>query len=65
MANNCKVKVQVEIEECADTTSDGPRKEDVGVFEWVISAEQARSLAASLNSFETHPNHSNTGVSLL
>jgi len=44
MANNYKVKVRVEIEECADTTTDGPSKEDVGVFEWVVSAEQARSI---------------------
>ena len=44
MANNCKVKVQVEIEECADTATDGPRKEGVGVFEWVVSAEQAHSI---------------------
>jgi hypothetical protein len=44
MANNCKVKVQVEIEECADTVTDGPRKESVGVFEWVVSAEQAHSI---------------------
>jgi len=44
MANNYKVKVQVEIEECAATTADGPRKEDVGVFEWVVSAEQAHSI---------------------
>jgi hypothetical protein len=44
MANNCRVKVQVEIEECADTATDGPRKEGVGVFEWVVSAEQAHSI---------------------
>jgi len=44
MANNYRVKVQVEIEECADTTTDGPGKEDIGVFEWVVSAEQARSI---------------------
>jgi hypothetical protein len=44
MANNYKVKVQIGIEECVDTTTDGPRKEDVGVFEWVVSAEQARSI---------------------
>jgi len=44
MANNYRVKVRVEIEECADTTTDGPRKEGVGAFEWVISAEQAQSI---------------------
>lgn len=44
MANNYKVQVRVEIEECADVTTDGPSKEDVGVFEWVVSAEQARSI---------------------
>ena len=44
MANNYKVRVQVEIKECADTTSDGPRKEGVGAFEWIVSAEQARSI---------------------
>jgi hypothetical protein len=44
MANNYKVKIQVEIEECVDTTTDGPRKEDVGVFEWVVSAKQAHSI---------------------
>lgn len=42
--DNYKIKVQVEIEESADTTTDGPRKEDVWVFEWVGSAEQARSI---------------------
>jgi hypothetical protein len=44
MVNNYKVKVRVEIEECADITTDGPRKEDCGVFEWVVSAEQAHSI---------------------
>jgi hypothetical protein len=44
MANNYRVKVRVEIEECADTTTDGPRKEDVGAFEWVVSATQAHSI---------------------
>lgn len=44
MVSNYKVRVQVEIEECADTRIDGPRKEDVGTFEWVISAEQAHSI---------------------
>jgi hypothetical protein len=33
----------VDIEERADITTDGSNKEDVGVFEWVVSAEQARS----------------------
>jgi hypothetical protein len=44
MADNYRVKVQVEIEECTDTTTDGLEREDVGIFEWVISAEQARSI---------------------
>jgi hypothetical protein len=44
MANNYKVKVQVEIEESAGTTTDGLQKEDIGVFEWIISAEQAHSI---------------------
>jgi hypothetical protein len=44
MANNYKVKVRVDIEECADTTTDSPRKEGVGAFEWVISAKQAHSI---------------------
>ena len=44
MADNYKVEVRVEIEECADITSDGPRKEDVGAFEWVVLAEQAHSI---------------------
>jgi len=44
MANNYRVKVQVEIEECTDTTTDGPRKEGIGAFERVISAKQARSI---------------------
>ncbi|HUX76174.1 MAG TPA: hypothetical protein VMY40_05995 [Anaerolineae bacterium] len=33
MANNYRVKVQIDIEECADITTDGPKKEDVGTFE--------------------------------
>jgi hypothetical protein len=44
MASNYKVRVQVEIEECTDTRTDGPRKEDVGIFGWVVSAEQAHSI---------------------
>ena len=44
MANNYRVKVQIDIEECADITTDGPKKEDVGTFEWVISAKQAHSI---------------------
>jgi hypothetical protein len=44
MANNYRVKVQVEIEECTDTTTDGLEQEDVGIFEWVISAEQAHNI---------------------
>jgi len=44
MANNYKIKVRVEIEACADTTTDGPIKKGVGAFERVISAEQAHSI---------------------
>jgi hypothetical protein len=44
MANNYKVKVQVQIEECTDTATDRPRKEDIGAFEWVVSAQQAHSI---------------------
>lgn len=44
MASNYKVKVRVEIEECAAPLTDAPRQEDVGVFEWVISAQQAQSI---------------------
>jgi hypothetical protein len=33
MANNYKAQVRVEIEECADITTDGSSKEDVGVSE--------------------------------
>jgi hypothetical protein len=44
MTNNYKVKVQVAIEEYTDATTDGPRQGGVGAFEWVISAQQARSI---------------------
>jgi hypothetical protein len=44
MANTYRVKVQIEIEECADIITDSPRKEDVGTFEWVISAKEAYSI---------------------
>jgi hypothetical protein len=46
MISNYKIKVRVEIEECADSTTGEPRQEDVGVFEWVISAQQAYSIDA-------------------
>lgn len=39
MANNYKIKVQVEIEACADPTADRPIKKGIGTFEQVISAE--------------------------
>jgi hypothetical protein len=44
MANNYKIKVQVEIEACADPTADRPIKKGIGTFEQVISAEQAHSI---------------------
>lgn len=44
MANNYKVKVHVEIEACADVTTDSPSKEGIGAFEWIVSAEQAHSI---------------------
>ncbi len=44
MADNYKVKVHVEIVECADAATDAPSKEGVGVFEHIISVEQAHSI---------------------
>jgi hypothetical protein len=44
MANNYRVRVEIEVEECTEDTTEGPRREDSGVFEWVVSAEQARSI---------------------
>ena len=44
MANNYKVKVHVEIAACEDDKSDAPTQSGVGAFEYVISAEQARSI---------------------
>jgi hypothetical protein len=44
MANNYKIKVQVEIEACADPTADRPIKKGIGTFEQVILAEQAHSI---------------------
>jgi hypothetical protein len=46
MANNYKIKVRVEVEECVDAITDAPSKEGVGVFKHVISAEQAYSIDA-------------------
>ncbi len=46
MANNYKVKVQVEIAACGDDVDDAPTKSGVGAFEHVISAEQAHSIDA-------------------
>jgi hypothetical protein len=46
MVNNYRVKIEVKIEECTEDTTERPRKEDKGVFEWVVSAEQAQSINA-------------------
>ena len=46
MANNYKVKVQVEIAACRDDVDDAPTQSGVGAFEYVISAEQAHSIDA-------------------
>jgi len=46
MANNYKVKVQVEIAECTDDVVDAPRKGGIGTFEQIILAEQAHSIDA-------------------
>jgi hypothetical protein len=46
MADNYKVKVHIEIVECADAATDAPSKEGVGAFEHVISVEQAHSIDA-------------------
>lgn len=46
MANNYKVKVQVEIAACGDDVDDAPTKSGVGAYEYVISAEQAHSIDA-------------------
>ena len=37
MANNYKVKVQVEIAECTDDVVDAPRKGGIGTFEQILS----------------------------
>ena len=44
MANNYKVKVQVEIAACGDDVDDAPIQSGVGAFEYVISAEQACNI---------------------
>ena len=44
MANNYKVKVQVEIAACRDDEDDTPTQSGVGAFEYVISAEQACNI---------------------
>jgi len=46
MADNYRVKVHIEIEECADVVTDAPSKGGVGAFEHIISAEQAHSIDA-------------------
>jgi len=46
MANNYKVKVQIDIVECTDTVTDAPNRTSSGAFEYVMSAEQAHSIDA-------------------
>ena len=46
MASNYKVKVQIEIAACRNDVDDAPTQSGVGVFEYVISAEQAHSIDA-------------------
>jgi hypothetical protein len=46
MANNYKVKVQVEIAACRDDVNKAPTQSGIGTFEYVISAEQAHSIDA-------------------
>ena len=46
MADNYKVKVHIEIVECADAATDAPSKEGIGTFEHIISSEQAHSIDA-------------------
>lgn len=46
MANNYKVRVQIDIVECADTVTDVPNRTDGGAFEYVMSAEQAHDIDA-------------------
>jgi len=46
MVNNYRIKVQIEIRECGDNTGDAPSRLGDGVFEHVISAEQAHSIDA-------------------
>ena len=44
MADNYKVKVNIEIIKCADAVTDEFMQIDVGMFERVISTEQAQSI---------------------
>lgn len=44
MADNYKIKVQVEIVKCANDVTDAPGKEGVGVFEYIIPTAQAHSI---------------------
>jgi hypothetical protein len=46
MANNYKIKVQVEIIECTDDIVEAPSRAGLGTFEHIISAEQAQSIDA-------------------
>lgn len=44
MANNYRIKVRIEIEECADVPTTAPQKKGTGTFEWTVSAQQAHSI---------------------
>jgi hypothetical protein len=44
MADNYKVKVQVEIEKCADAVTDEFTRIGDGLFEYIISAEEGQSI---------------------
>jgi len=44
MADNYKIKVQVEIVKCADDVTDAPYQDGVGVFEYILSTAQAHSI---------------------
>jgi len=44
MADNYKVKVQIEIVKCTGDVTDAPSQEGVGVFEYIIPTAQAHSI---------------------
>ena len=46
MADNYKVRVQVEIKKCAGAVTDDFRQEGVGIFERIISVEKGQSIDA-------------------